>query len=255
MPLIGITVSLLAPEPPKQPYERYTLTAAYAHAIAAAGGEPILLPPLPTLATGSLLDHVDGILLSGGADIAPHRYGEETIHPTTYGIHSGRDELELQLVRAALARELPILGICRGCQVLNVAFGGTLYQDIPSMIASSLAHQQHEQGVPGDEPSHAVHLAEGSLLASIYGSTTVWVNSFHHQAVRQPGAGLIVSGRADDGIIEGLELPSAQFVIGVQWHPELMVEAHPEHRALFAAFVEAARTAQLARTISTPSSS
>lgn len=243
-PVIGITPSPSTDTFSHGTFERYALAANYARAVECAGGIPIVLVPqldhLPHLV--SLLD---GVVLSGGGDVRPSRYGDSTVHPETYGIHDLRDEFELALVRSALELDIPLLCICRGIQVLNVALGGTLIQDIGDQFSRALDHRQQRRGIPSSEPSHEVEVVPGSLLHAVYGGTVIAVNSFHHQALKEVAAELRVAGRAADGIVEAVEFPGQRFVLGVQWHPEMMFEAHPEHLEPFRALVEAARARQV----------
>jgi putative glutamine amidotransferase len=189
-----------------------------------------------------MLDLIDGLLLTGGADIDPARFGEAEVHPRTYDILPDRDEAEIELTRGALSREIPILGICRGIQVLNVAMGGTLYQDVPDQFSAEIAHRQHEEAIPADEPGHIINVAPNSLLERTYGEGPIGVNSFHHQAVKDLADGLVASGTSEDGLIEAVESPDRAFVLGVQWHPELMFARDERHLSPFAALVAAARS-------------
>ena len=188
-----------------------------------------------------LLGEVDGILLTGGGDIDPVFYGEDR-HPLTYDAEPGRDEFEIDLARRAMAMHLPMLAVCRGSQVLNVAAGGTLVQDIPSAVDSDLGHSVAE---PKNAPCHDIDIAIDSRLASLVGERlesgcSCRVNSRHHQSVGRAGEGLIVSARAADGVVEAIEKPDATFCIGVQWHPENFWQSG-EFAPLFQAFVQAAR--------------
>ncbi|MCM8749194.1 gamma-glutamyl-gamma-aminobutyrate hydrolase family protein [Thermomicrobiaceae bacterium CFH 74404] len=238
-PVIGITPSPSTDTFSHGTFERYALSTNYARAIEHAGGIPIVLvPQLDHLS--HLVRILDGVLLSGGGDIRPSRYGDSTVHPETYGIHDLRDEFELALARSALELDLPLLCICRGIQVLNVALGGTLIQDIGDQVPTTIEHRQQRREIPSTEPSHEVEIVPGSLLHAIYGDTVIAVNSFHHQALREVASELRVVGRAPDGIVEAVELAGRRFVLGVQWHPEMMFEAHPEHLKPFRALVEAA---------------
>ena len=199
---------------------------AYAAAVANAGGLPVLLPPVGAMP----LDRLDGVLLAGGDDIDPQHYGQAR-HPQLGEIDAARDRQELELARACCARDLPILGLCRGHQMLTIAGGGTLFQDLPSQRPSTTIHD-HDLDV-----AHTVVTAAGSRLAGLYG-TQVSVNSRHHQATDSLGSGWLATAWADDGLIEGIELAGHRFAIGVQWHPEDL-QAHAPHRALLAAFVSA----------------
>ena len=187
-------------------------------------------------ATASALDGVDGLLLTGGDDVDPALYGEAR-HPTCDVSEPGRDAFEIDLVRRALAADLPVLAICRGLQVLNVALGGTLIQDIPSEPEALL---QHDAEGPPDTLAHTVAVAPGSCLAALVGPDgTRAVNSRHHQAIRALGQGLVVTGTSPDGVIEAAEIPASRFCVGVQWHPENFKTG--EFDRLFAGFVAACR--------------
>ncbi|MDR7545320.1 MAG: gamma-glutamyl-gamma-aminobutyrate hydrolase family protein [Armatimonadota bacterium] len=211
----------------------------YTEAVWAAGGHPLLAAagdPLP--------DAFDGVLLSGGADVHPRRYGEaiDDAVRATLTIDDARDELEIPLARRALADDLPMLCICRGLQVINVAAGGTLWQDLSLAGGDPGAHNQDGR-LESWACGHQVVVGAGSQLAEMMGEGPVGVNTFHHQAIRRPAPGFEVTAWAPDGIIEGLESRRHRFVVGVQWHPERLVTHHAEHRALFARLVEAARRA------------
>jgi len=192
--------------------------ATYSAKVAAAGGLPVQLSMDADPA--ALAERLDGIVLSGGADVDPLRYGGR-VAPRLSAIEPERDTFELALVAAALARAVPVLGICRGAQLLNVARGGDLVPDLPS--DGGEAHPS--TAWPCEVRRHRVELVPGSVLASLYG-TEVWVNSLHHQAVATPGEGVTVVGRADDGVVEAIELDGVE-VLAVQWHPELLVEPEP----------------------------
>jgi len=188
-----------------------------------------------------IVDEIDGLLLTGGGDIDPVLYGDER-HPTVEDAEPGRDEFEIDLARRAMGSDLPLLAICRGAQVLNVAAGGTLVQDIPSAIASTLAHSIVE---PKSAEAHAVHVTPGSRLEKALGISvdrahTCRVNSRHHQSVGRVGSGLISSATAPDGVIEAIEKPDCEFCVGVQWHPENFWRTG-EFAPLFNTFVSAAR--------------
>ena len=187
---------------------------------------------------------IDGLLLTGGGDVDPVFYGEDR-HPAIEDAEPGRDEFEIDLVRRALSFDLPVLAICRGAQVLNVAAGGTLVQDIPSAVRSTLTHTVRE---PRNAHAHDVNVSAGSQLERALGSAvdaakTCRVNSRHHQSVARLGAGLVASATAPDGVIEGIEKPDARFCVGVQWHPENFCQSG-EFSPLFDAFVAAALKGQ-----------
>lgn len=190
----------------------------------------------------------DGLLLAGGLDLHPSLY-DQALDPRvvdTVEIDGERDRLEMVVVGAALAQGLPVLGICRGHQALNVALGGTLVQDLSLRGIEVPVHFQRRRDPepPEWEPIHRVRIAPGSRLAAILGTEEVSVNSFHHQVVDRPAPGLRVVGIAEDGLIEALEAPDDPFLLSVQWHPERMARTDPRQAALFAAFVEAARAAR-----------
>lgn len=233
-PIIGLTLD--AEEPggySKFPW--YAIRRNYADAIAEAGGVPVALPHRADLAD-AYLDALDGLVVTGGAfDVDPALYGDGARHATV-SLKQGRTEAELALLRGALARDMPVLGICGGAQLLAVALGGALIQHIPEAIPEALAHEQPN---PRDQAGHAVSIAPGTRLAAIVGRETMRVNSSHHQAVRDAGPSLIVNATAPDRVIEGVESPSHRFCIGVQWHPEFLID--PGDARLFAAFIEAAR--------------
>jgi putative glutamine amidotransferase len=202
-----------------------------------AGGIPVILPTAGAAGeAAAVLARLDGLLLSGGVDVNPSLFGEVKLNETVE-IDSERDEAELPLIRAALERDLPVLAICRGIQALNVALGGTLYQDIPSQIDTSLRHSQAEaRGLA----THAARICGDSRLGRCLGEEVVQVNSFHHQALNAVAAPLRVTATAPDGIVEGAEMEGARFIVGVQWHPEEMVANDRAALSLFRAFVGAA---------------
>ncbi|CAA9579182.1 MAG: Glutamine amidotransferase, class I [uncultured Thermomicrobiales bacterium] len=243
-PVIGITATPSRDETEIGTFERYGVSSTYVNAVLAAGGIPVVLPPLD--AGGSdLVESLDGLLLSGGSDLAPERYGDSSVHPATYGIHPSRDAFELELLDIGLRQHHPILCICRGIQTLNVGLGGTLVQHIPDQITDALEHRQQNEGLGIDEIGHRVHLEPDSVLEAAYGGTTVGVNSFHHQALGEVATDLAVIGRAPDGVVEAVVMPGKAFVVGVQWHPEMMFARHPSHLAPFRALVEAASARRL----------
>jgi putative glutamine amidotransferase len=205
------------------------LGITYLQAIERAGGLPVVLPPLPPESVAPLLDRLDGVCLSGGPDLDPDAYGARARHAELGPTEPALDAFELELVLLADARGLPILGVCRGAQTMNVARGGTLHQHVAN----------HRQAQLATVPTHEVTLALHSRIERIVGCTRLDVNSFHHQAVARLGAGLAVAGRADDGTVEAIEDRSRRFFVGVQWHAETLVDL-PAHRELFRALVKVA---------------
>ena len=233
-PLIGVT---LDSEPPGgySRYPWYALRANYCDAIVAAGGLPVALPHHAPLAL-AYLDRIQALIVTGGAfDVDPALYGEAGRHASVT-LKQGRTEAELALLQGALARDMPVLGICGGQQLLAVALGGTLLQHIPDAVPDALAHEQPN---PRHEAGHPVELVAGTRLARIVGSAAMAVNSAHHQAVRDPGPHATVNARAPDGVIEGIEDRRRRFCVGVQWHPEYLID--PGDGRIFAALVAAAR--------------
>lgn len=245
-PRVGITPSPSEDQLSHGTFMRYAMAAPYVDAVIAAGGVPIVLPPQDGHSS-ELLDTIDALLLSGGGDVAPDLFGEEHVHPATYGVSPLRDRFEIDLVRGAIERDLPVLGICRGIQVLNVALGGTLIQHLLDQRRSSdLVHRQNDAGLAPDAIGHEVTITPESLLSRVVdGVTTLGVNSFHHQAIRDLAPSLHPIAFAPDGVIEGVELPDRTFMLGVQWHPELMFVLHPEQLQPFAALVHAAEARRL----------
>ncbi len=232
-PLIGVTLDA---EPPGgwSRFPWYALRANYTDAIASSGGLPVALPHDPSLAA-AMLDRLDGLVVTGGAfDVSPALYGAIDVHPTVT-LKDRRTAAELALVQGALARDMPVLGICGGEQLLAVALGGTLIQHIPDSVADAL---EHEQPNPRDEPGHAVAVMPGTLLHRIVGSATMQVNSAHHQAVATPGPDATVNAVAPDGVVEGVEDGRYRFCLGLQWHPEFLID--PGDARIFAAFIAAA---------------
>ena len=212
------------------------LPATYIRALHRAGGQEAILAPreLGTEEAGRLLDRFDGLLLIGGGDIDPKHYGEDPL-PECYGIDTEADVFEMRLVQAAVERGMPVLAICRGFQILNVATGGSLDQHITGR-EDLIGH-----GIPGVAPEmHEVRLEPGTWTAKAMGTETVQVSSSHHQAAARIGDGLVVSGRAPDGIVEAMEHPNGSWVVAVQWHPERTAETDPAQQGLFDALVDQA---------------
>lgn len=214
--------------------------ADYEESVRRAGGEPVILD-WKRLGSGiEALSAVDGVLMTGGPDVDPAEYGERREPHVTSIAPLARDRFELELAREALKRDTPILAICRGMQVLNVAAGGSLLQDIPSSLPGALSHQV---GEPKNAIAHTVRIAPGSRTAELLAVNEARVNSRHHQAVKRVGKGLTVTATAPDGVIEGVEKPGARFCIAVEWHPENFVESG-EFLPLFEGLVRASRGKQ-----------
>lgn len=242
-PLIGVTPDFNAGDREdmggREP--TYFLRARYIRAIEELGGVPLILPLIADRrARRALLADIDGLLLTGsGPDLNPAHYGERQQYEFKV-MAPRRADFELDLASLAAKSGIPTLGICGGMQTMNVACGGTLFQDIPSQTEQSLAHRQSE---PATRLSHSVSIVPNSVLGRILKQRTIRVNSSHHQSVKKAGSGLLVSALAPDGIIEAIELPHHRFFVGLQWHPEFLFDRHPLHRRLFRAFLKAARPA------------
>jgi putative glutamine amidotransferase len=241
-PLIGVTTSEMreavraVPVPEGDPPTReMALGMVYLKAVERAGGVPVVLPPLAHDAIGALLDRLDGLCLSGGPDLDPDAYGAPP-HLLLGEVEPDLDAWELALAQEADARGLPVLGICRGAQAMNIARGGTLHQHVADIVGDAIAHRQSE---PGRVPTHLVVVEPGTRLASATGAGELAVNSFHHQAIDTVGRGLRVTARSGDGLIEGIEAEGPALYLGVQWHAEGLVEDERQ-RALFAELSAAA---------------
>ncbi|MBM3644887.1 MAG: gamma-glutamyl-gamma-aminobutyrate hydrolase family protein [Alphaproteobacteria bacterium] len=233
-PLIGVTLDAEAPGGYSK-FPWYALRQNYCAAIEAAGGLPVALPHAPDRAA-EYLDRLDALVVTGGAfDVDPAIYGGGARHATVV-TKDQRTEFELAVTRGAVERDLPVLGICGGQQLLHVVLGGTLIQHIPDAVPGALAHEQPN---PRDQAGHSVRLEAGTRLRDIVGADELHVNSAHHQAAADAPAGIVVNARAPDGVIEGIEAPGRRFCIGVQWHPEFHISEGD--RRLFAALLDAAR--------------
>jgi len=222
-PVIGVTLDSEKPAADGKPgyslYPWYALRENYMDSLADAGGIPVALAHHASLAAG-MLDRIDALVITGGAfDVDPHLYGDGERHETVI-VKAARTAAELALLRGALGRDMPVLGICGGQQLLAVALGGTLIQHVPDEVADALPHEQPN---PRHEAGHAVAIVPDTLLHRIVGSDTMMVNSSHHQAVRDPGSARI-NARAPDGVIEGIEDPAYRFCLGLQWHPEFLID-------------------------------
>jgi len=234
LPVIGITLDSEQPGGySKLPW--YALRENYAERVAAAGGLPLLLPHHPEQAQ-AYVERIDALIVTGGNfDVDPALFGAATRHAKVT-TKDRRTAFEIAVLREALARDMPVLGICGGQQLLNVVLGGTLIQHIPDEVADALAHEQPN---PRTEPGHAVRVVEGTLLHRVTGRAEMQVNSAHHQAVKDVAVGIVVDAVAPDGVVEGIEDPNRRFCLGVQWHPEYGID--PGDAKIFAALIEAAR--------------
>lgn len=219
-------------------WKAYRTGIDYTAGVERAGGVPVLLPVTEDgVYAKELLNRIDGLIIPGGPDVAPLLYGEE---PLTHigGTCQDNDNFELTLVRQARELGMPILGVCRGLQIINVAFGGTLFQHIPGDPATPICHAQDMK--TRGERTHTVTIAPESLLAQVIGKSTITVNSFHHQAAKDVAPGFMASGHSKaDGIIEAIESPDG--ILAVQWHPENLFRAHDDHAKLFAYLVDACK--------------
>ncbi len=237
-PNIGVTPDLV---PVQSPIEaaNYQLKVAYADAVIRAGGLPLILPYTDERSCiDSYLDRVSGLVVTGGAfDVSPELYGESA-RPGLGALKESRTAFEAALIRGALERSLPLLGVCGGMQLLNVVMGGTLIQDIGREVEHAAEHEQKHDRT---HPQHPVEIKDGTLLSQMLGKGQVMVNSTHHQAVSKPGKDVVVSAVATDGVVEAIELPNHSFAVGVQWHPELLINAIPLHLGLYRGLVSKAR--------------
>lgn len=238
VPLMGVPCGLQYTDGKAPP--RHAVGESYLRALTQAGAVPLLIPLVEDEERlRAAYERLDGLLLVGGSDMDPATYGEPR-HPATRNVDPRRDAVEAILVRWALADGLPILAICRGIQMLNVAAGGTLYQDVADQLRGALKHDYYP-GYPRNHKAHRIELVPGSRLAGILATADVPVNSLHHQGVKVVAPGFTVVARAPDGLIEGLEHLRHPFALGVQWHAEELIDDDLRMKHLFQAFVEAAR--------------
>ena len=239
-PVIGITaLATRYIDPPHSPI--YALNQRYIMAVEASGGAPLMVPPgLDEASMRAIFERLDGLVLSGGGDVDPSYYGESP-HTALTEVNAERDRLDLSLARQAVEADKPVIGICRGVQVLNVALGGSLVQDIPTQQPDSLPHSFDGARVARDYTAHPVRIESGSLLREVMGVDEAGVNSWHHQSLKYIATGLAVVAQSPDGVIETVEMPGRRFVIGVQWHPEWLYDRQPEMKRIFEALVQAAK--------------
>ena len=240
-PLIGVSVDLERRGDGGTVDEYYSLKRPYAGAVVKAGGVPVFIPPQPDArAAMRYLRLIHGLVITGGpVDVDPKFYGEKP-HPKLGELKPERTASELMLVQRSVKMGMPVFGICGGEQVINVAFGGTLYQDIPSQFKTNLAHDQYP--IPSTKPSHSVSIQPKTLLHRVARVSKTKVNSTHHQAVKDVGKGLEVCAFAPDGLIEAIAGTKASWLLGVQWHPERLHDTDSVSRLIFASFIKAARS-------------
>lgn len=235
-PVVGITTYVTPARWGYWDLEAALIPAAYVQAVERAGGRPLLVPPTEQ-GIDETLDALDALVFSGGSDIDPETYGEQP-HPETFGVHAERDRAELALLERALERDMPVLGICRGSQVLNVALGGDLHQHLPDVVG----HEEHKHDPPGVFADHDVTIEPGTKLSELFSAETTNVKSHHHQGFRELGEGLVETAVAEDGTVEAVEEPTKRFAVGVLWHPEA-----GENMRLFDALVREAEQFRAAR--------
>lgn len=243
-PVIGLTCDHRTVDSLAGTSRAHALYTDYTAMVRAAGGVPVVLVPLEGMDLQAVADRIDGLVLTGGGDVDPARYGG-TAHGSVYAVDPVRDEFEINLAALAAARRIPTLAICRGMQVLNVALGGTLVEDLASRVEARMEHRR--SGADAYTAQHKVELTAGSRVAEALGSAEVDVNTIHHQAVRTTGEGLEACGWSEDGVIESIEHQDASWPMwAVQWHPEWLGPDDEPSQRLFRTFVEAARSATIA---------
>lgn len=245
-PVVGITPTPSTDTFRHGTFYRYCLSDTYIKSVRQAGGNPVIIPagddsPL------DILESLDGLILSGGGDIAPALFTDQPVHEKTAMIDTQRDLFEIALMKAAAEHDVPTLAICRGIQVMGVTFGAELHQHLPDNVGG-VEHRQQELGLSQHQVSHAVEFAEGVWpFRDIIGTSELMVNSFHHQALTNVPEPLRIAGRAPDGVIEAIWHPGMSFGIGVQWHPEMLALTNADHATLFDALVNASKAS-----VSTP---
>lgn len=245
-PVIGITAQRRDVTTSYGAQPATTVTLSYSNAVIGAGGVPVIFPILEPEAIAHLMERVDGIVLTGGGDVEPARYNGAG-HEAVYGVDPARDGSELAVARFAAAHKLPVLAICRGIQVLNVALGGSLIADIPSQVEGGFEHFVTGNGA-ATRAHQAISLEEGCGLARLFGTTSIKVNSLHHQSVLEPAPGLRPVAWSDDGVVEAMEPEDESWpLLAVQWHPENLVDTEPAARTLFDELVSAASAVRAKR--------
>ena len=241
-PLIGVATQTLPPIEGERPV-CWLMGKGYCEALRKTGAAPVLLPLVPhdPDCLTDIFDRLDGVFLTGGVDVDPSRYGEAR-HPMCGTTDADRDAVELMLLSYALERKLPVLAVCRGLQILNVACGGTLYQDVSAQVPAALKHDYFPTPARPSRTylAHDISVAPRTRLGELLGEPVVAVNSMHHQAIKELAPTLRASAFAPDGIIEAVEGTNGQFLVAVQWHPEELADTQPGQRRLFTSFVEAA---------------
>jgi putative glutamine amidotransferase len=242
-PIIGIptqTLHSIEGIPEALP-ESWVMNQRYSRVVAGTGGVPVMIPLLEDEGSlRALYDLTDGLLIPGGVDLDPATYGESPL-PTCGRLDPARDRVELQFARWAIAEGKPLFGLCRGLQIVNVALGGTLYQDIATQRGDAIKHDYFPTaGFARDHVAHPVAVTAGSRLDALVGAASIGVNSMHHQAVKDLAPGLVTTAVAPDGVVEALESSGEQFVLGVQWHPESLTDRDPRMHRLLSGFVQAA---------------
>ncbi len=246
-PLIGLSPTPELLEMEHGTFRRHALSDNYSMAIEAAGGIPVMLPAHYT-DIEAMLDRLDGVVITGGGDIDPSRYGQEP-YKKTEGVDAERDEFEQAIVHAAIERDMPLLGICRGLQMLNVALGGTLHQDLADLYAGSHEHRQQALKIHHEETFQVATLSPGdSPLRALADSDQIEINSFHHQGIDTLAQPLDIMATTGDGLIEAVYHPGMSYCVAVQWHPEMLAPNHKDAAALFRSFIDAAVSFAATRT-------
>ncbi|MGL4391939.1 MAG: gamma-glutamyl-gamma-aminobutyrate hydrolase family protein [Fusobacteriaceae bacterium] len=232
-PLIGIT---MFNEYNQKGYRYNSLSAAYVESVEKSGGIPVLIPVSAENLSKEYIESLDGIIFSGGEDVSPLYFGENPVKELGV-VDTMRDECEKKLYEEAIKKNMPILGICRGCQAVNVYAGGNLYQDIPSQVKN--AHSHSPSGIRRDEKFHNIKINKNSMLYEIFGAESIGINSYHHQSVKKLADCFKVTATSDDGIIEAYEMKNMEenFIMGIQWHPEGMINIYPEFLGIFKKFI------------------